>query len=91
MQPQPAPNVSFEPSRVVQTGWSEPIFIVEFEGVLYLTKVVWPYDQALAQAAGGDTEQAFDAIQNLFDTHPKLQAVHVAENDINGLTHGFTK
>lgn len=90
MQPPPAPNISFEPSRVVQNGWSEPIFIVEFQGVFYLTKVVWPYDPAIANAEGGDKQDAFDTIKNLFDTNPKLQAVHVTEAEVNGLTHGFT-
>ena len=93
LTPKPTPDMSYEPSASVKTGWSEPIFIVELDGLLYLTKVVWPYDPAVAAtfAATDPRRKSFDKIKALFDSKPKLQAVNVTRQDIQGRTHGFTE
>jgi hypothetical protein len=88
--PKPKPDVSYEPSAGVKTGWSEPIFIIEFDSRLYLTRVVWPYDEAVAKKKAR-RKTAFDKIKALFDGKPKLQAVNVTRADLTGIIHGFTE
>ena len=91
----PAPttpaDTSFAPSRSVATGWQEPIFIVQMDGVFYLSKVVWPYDPAVAAQLEEDDPQkiSIDTVTTLFNTHVKLDAVNVLPQDVLGVTHGF--
>ena len=59
--------ISHEPSEGAEPALAEPVFIVEHEGKLYVTRAVWEYH------AGDDATDAVkkgvDQVRELFETH----------------------
>jgi hypothetical protein len=86
------PDVSFEPSQSVRSGFSKPIFIIKQGDDYYVTKVVWPYSYDLA----GDDVDLLNAITNIaqaFDASPDtgLSVREVDEQDVRQITEGFAR
>ncbi|GAO37851.1 hypothetical protein SCH01S_01_00140 [Sphingomonas changbaiensis NBRC 104936] len=54
---------------------SEPVFIIEKNGVFYVTLALWAYDPN--QANTPEQQQGIAGIAQLFQQNPKLEAAEV--------------
>lgn len=59
---------------------SEPVFIIEKNGVYYLTLALWGYDPS--QATTPEQQQGVGGIAQLFQQNPKLQAAEVTSRGL---------
>lgn len=63
-----------------ESALSEPVFIIEKNGVFYLTLALWAYDPA--QASTEEQQRGVQGVAALFDELPKLTAAEVASRSL---------
>lgn len=86
------PDVAFEYIKTMKSGFSTPVFLLKHNDVYYMTKVVWPYDPALATGKQ-DMLDAIDELGVIFDKTPDsgLTAREVSEDDVGNIIASHAK